>query len=292
MKINPFPSHNIDHHSIWEMLVYRDIKAFVASDWSMIADDFIEEGFMGIDAGKNENPDAWNLNFPNLESYKIEWLEQAKQSRETEWGEDLEAALFRNTILRDIEFRGDSALVHKKFFGHITKADGSTVHTFWQTLYRCRMIDGSWKISGFCGYLPHYSGSVTSPPLPLMHIPENAVQHKTAGPYSPVLAVNPGQLVVISGQAAIDMEGNVIGDTIEEQTAHTLENCRRQLAVAGCTLDDVFKATIYLKDLSDWPRFNAVYCNYFSEPLPVRTAVETGLLSKLLVEIEMWAVTS
>jgi len=125
-----------------------------------------------------------------------------------------------------------------------------------------------------------------------MHIPENAVQHKSAGPYSPVLVVNPGQFVVISGQAAIDMEGNVIGDTIEEQTALTLENCRKQLAFAGCTLDDVFKATIYFKDLSDWSRFNEVYCNYFSEPRPVRTAVETGLLSTLLVEIEMWAVTS
>ena len=55
---------------------------------------------------------------------------------------------------------------------------------------------------------------------------------------------------------------------------------------------DVFKVNVYLKDLEDWPRFNEVYKQYFPQPLPVRTAVGSGLLLTLLVEIEMWATKS
>lgn len=292
MNKNPFLPEDKDRHSIWEMLVNRDIKAFTNEDWSNIADDFIKENFMGIDAGQLENPDAWKLNFSHLEAYKNEWLKQARQFRETEWGEDIEAALFRITVLRDIEIRNDSALAHKKFFGHIVKANGDRMPANWQTLYRCRKIKGTWKIAGFCGYMPHVSEKEITSSFPPKQIPANASQHKMSGPYSPVLIVNTGKLVVISGQAAIDMEGEVIGDTIEEQTVYTLENCRKQLASADCDLDDVFKVNVYLKDLDDWPRFNEVYKKYFNEPLPVRAAVQTGLLLNLLVEVEMWAVKS
>lgn len=120
-------------------------------------------------------------------------------------------------------------------------------------------------------------------------IPDNASQHKTAGPYSPVLEVEFNKLVLISGQASIDVEGKVVGDNIEEQTRFTMENCIKQLKTANCTLDDVFKVNVYLSDLNLWPRFNEVYKTYFKEPLPVRTAVQTGLLYTFLVEIEMWA---
>ncbi len=120
-------------------------------------------------------------------------------------------------------------------------------------------------------------------------IPEGSEQHITAGPYSPVLEVDADKLVLISGQASIDMEGNVVGKTIEEQAEYTLGNCKLQLAKAGCTFDDVFKVNVYLSDLENWPRFNIVYKKHFSEPLPVRTAVQAGLLYTFLVEVEMWA---
>ena len=120
--------------------------------------------------------------------------------------------------------------------------------------------------------------------------PANAKQHKTAGPYSPVLEVDARHLVVISGQVAIDMQGKIVGQTIEEQTEATLLNCAQQLASADCTLLDVFKVNIYLKDLDHWTRFNSVYKTMFREPLPVRTAVQAVLLPGFLVEIEMWAV--
>lgn len=125
---------------------------------------------------------------------------------------------------------------------------------------------------------------------PLKSRPAGARQHATAGPYSPVLEVEARRIVVISGQVAVDSDGSVIGDSIEEQTRATLDNCAKQLATADCSLGDVFKANIYLSDLGDWSRFNAVYQTALPEPLPVRTAVQAVLLPGFLVEIEMWAV--
>ena len=77
-------------------------------------------------------------------------------------------------------------------------------------------------------------------------VPPDAKQHATAGPYSPVLEVDSAKLVVISGQVAVDSQGNVVGSTIEEQSRYALENCLRQLEVANCTFADVFKVNVFL----------------------------------------------
>ena len=286
---NPFPETDPDRHQIWEMLVSRDIKAFCEQNWEMVAGDFIEDNFMGIDGRGSQNPDSWKIAFNNLESYKKTWLDQAKHFATVNWAEDCEKSINDATTLRDIEIVENSALVHKKFDGKIQKSDGSFEYMNWQTLYRCRKIDGQWKIAGFTGYLPHPMGQNNAGGTGI-RIPQGASQHVTAGPYSPVLEVTPGRLVVISGQAAINKEGTIIGDTIEDQTRFTIENCENQLRNAGCSLNDVFKVNVFLTDLDNWPRFNEVYATYFSEPLPVRTAVQTPLLYTLLVEIEMWAV--
>jgi 2-iminobutanoate/2-iminopropanoate deaminase len=125
---------------------------------------------------------------------------------------------------------------------------------------------------------------------PLKRLPEGAVQHRTAGPYSPVLEVKAERLVVLSGQVAVDLEGQLIGETIEVQTEATLDNCRRHLGRAGCDFADVFKVNVYLADLADWASFNAVYEKLMPAPQPVRTAVQAVLLDGYRVEIEMWAV--
>ncbi|MBQ7160942.1 MAG: RidA family protein [Clostridia bacterium] len=123
----------------------------------------------------------------------------------------------------------------------------------------------------------------------LKKIPDGAKQHVTAGPYSPVLEIECSKLVVISGSAAIAMDGSIVGTTIEEQAKKTLENCLFQLNTAGCTFDDVFKVNVFMKDLGDWGRFNEVYKTFFPDPKPVRTAVQVGLLPDLLCEVELWA---
>src|SRR3984893_8536184 len=120
---------------------------------------------------------------------------------------------------------------------------------------------------------------------PRKHVPLGAVQHPTAGPYSPVLEVNAERLVVLSGQVAVDMDGRVVGTTIEEQTRATLANCSRQLAAAGAGLGDVFKVNVYLADLAEWTRFNVVYEAIMPAPLPARTTVQAVLLPNFRVEI-------
>jgi len=121
-------------------------------------------------------------------------------------------------------------------------------------------------------------------------IPVPSEQHVTAGPYTPVLKISrDADLVLISGQAPLDLAGRVIGDTIEEQARVTLENCRKQLAAAGADFSNVFKVNVYLTDLADWPRFNVVYREIMPQPFPARTAIGCALLDEFQVEIEMWA---
>jgi len=103
-------------------------------------------------------------------------------------------------------------------------------------------------------------------------------------PYSPVIVS--GDLVVTAGQVAFDLDGNVVGDTIEAQTRQTLENVGRCLAAAGCGFEDVIKINAYITDMANFAGFNGVYRDYFAEPYPVRTTVQAGLAPGLLIEIE------
>lgn len=293
--MNPFATTDVDRGAIWTMLVERDIEAFVNRDWTAVADDFFEAGFLGLDAGRKSNPDGWTIAFPTLGEYKAEWLKQAEIFAESHAEVDPKAAIHRLTTLRDIEIVGDVAVAHKKFDGSIALKEGGRDRLLWQTLYYCRKVDGHWKITGFTGYLPNPMGVAEVDERFDKHrkcLPAGATQHLTAGPYSPVLEIEPGRLVVISGQAALNDQGDVVGDSIEDQTRLTLENCFKQLATAGCSPADVFKVNIFMTDLDEWPRMNAVYREMMPEPQPVRTAVQAGLLFTLRVEIEMWAIKS
>ncbi|MCZ7465120.1 hypothetical protein [Rhizobium rhizogenes] len=152
---NPFAETDTARHSIWEMLVTRDIDAFLAADWSQVADDFVEDGFLGINANRETNPDNWRLSFPSLAAYRDEWLKQAKDFQTQQFAEDPRGAIFTTTTLEEIEVEGETALVRKKFDGGLRKADGSFDVMKWQTLYYCRLHEGRWKISGFTGYMPN-----------------------------------------------------------------------------------------------------------------------------------------
>lgn len=152
---NPFSGQDADRAEIWDMLVHRDIEAFVAADWSQVAEDFDEAAFFGVDGGKAANPDDWGLGFPDLETYRDEWLRQAQDFAKTDFAEDARAAIFEATRLTQIEIKGSRAIAHKKFDGAIRKADGSEDRLLWQTLYFCVRKDDRWKICGFAGYLPN-----------------------------------------------------------------------------------------------------------------------------------------
>lgn len=151
---NPFPT-DPDRRAIWEMLVPRDIDAFIAADWTMVQGDFIAPGFLGIDAGRSGNPDGWRIGFPTLDAYREAWLRQAQAAAAVAYAEDLRTAIFRATDLADIEVIGDIAVAHKKFDGAIAKADGTQDLLNWQTMYFARRLDGVWRLTGFVGYMPY-----------------------------------------------------------------------------------------------------------------------------------------
>lgn len=153
---NPFdPSTDSDKAAIWNMLVLRDIDAYIAADWSLVADDFIADKFMGIDAKNNKNPADWKMAFPCLQDYKTLWLEQALAAQKIKYAEDLRAAIHKLTQLTDIEINQHKAIACKKFDGQIKMADGSIDQLNWQTLYFCEKVGNDWKITGFTGYMPY-----------------------------------------------------------------------------------------------------------------------------------------
>ena len=101
-----------------------------------------------------------------------------------------------------------------------------------------------------------------------------------------------GRLVILSGMLGIrphTLELALGG--LEGQTRQTLENLRSVLAAHGMTLRDVVRVQVMLADIADWPRFNDVYREYFSEPYPARSAFGTsGLALGARVEVEAFAV--
>ena len=104
------------------------------------------------------------------------------------------------------------------------------------------------------------------------------------GAYSQGLRV--GDFIFVSGQGPLDPEtGQIVGTTVEEQTARVLENIRAILAAGGATLADVVKVTAHLSDLSLFERYNKVYATYFPDPKPTRTTVGSQLPG-ILIEID------
>ena len=112
------------------------------------------------------------------------------------------------------------------------------------------------------------------------------------GPYSQ--AVRIGDFLYSSGQVALDpATGQIVSGGIEAQTTRVLENLKAVLDAAGASLGQVFKTTVFLKDMNDFAAMNAVYGKYFAPEgtvAPARSTVEVARLPKdALVEIEVIA---
>lgn len=105
-----------------------------------------------------------------------------------------------------------------------------------------------------------------------------------AGAYSQ--GIQAGDFLFISGQGPVDpISGQVAGNTIEEQTARTLENLRAILEASGATLADVVKVTVYLSDIALFERYNRIYATYFPDPKPARTTIGAPL-KDILIEMD------
>lgn len=108
------------------------------------------------------------------------------------------------------------------------------------------------------------------------------------GPYSQGVIAEAGRFVFTAGQIAIDPgTGDLVQGDIEVQTERVLENVKAVLEAAGSGMDRVVKATVFLKDMNDFPRMNAVYGSFFKSDPPARSAVEVARLPKdVAIEIE------
>lgn len=100
-----------------------------------------------------------------------------------------------------------------------------------------------------------------------------------------------GGLLFASGQIPLDPEtGEIVGSTIEEQTAQVMKNVAAILEAAGTDFGHVAKTTCFLNDMNDFAAFNAEYAKSFGEVRPARSAVAVEKLPKgALVEVEVIA---
>jgi 2-iminobutanoate/2-iminopropanoate deaminase len=112
---------------------------------------------------------------------------------------------------------------------------------------------------------------------------------KAIGPYS--VAIQAGAFVFTSGQLGLDPQtGSLVPGGIEAETRQALANLRHVLEASGTAMDDVVKTTVFLKDMADFPKMNAVYAEFFPADPPARSTVQVAALPKAgTVEIEVVA---
>jgi len=110
-------------------------------------------------------------------------------------------------------------------------------------------------------------------------------------PYRISQAMRVGDLVFVSGQAAIDEDGGLVGvGDFDAQAELVFKNLARVLQAAGSSLADVAKVTIYLTDMANFPKIVELRGKWFTEPYPADTIVEVASLALPELEIEIEAI--
>jgi 2-iminobutanoate/2-iminopropanoate deaminase len=95
---------------------------------------------------------------------------------------------------------------------------------------------------------------------------------KPVGPYSP--GIRYSNLIFTAGQVGLDpATGAIVTGGIETQTRQILTNIRNILEAGGSSLNCVLKTTVYMQNLGDFSRMNAVYAEFFPENPPARTTI-------------------
>lgn len=109
---------------------------------------------------------------------------------------------------------------------------------------------------------------------------------KAIGPYSIANVFN--GFVFTAGQLGIDPKtGDLVPGGIEAETRQSLVNIKNLLEAAGSSLDKVVKTTVFLRDMADFSKMNAIYAEFFTSDFPARSTVQVAALPKAgAVEIE------
>ncbi len=110
-----------------------------------------------------------------------------------------------------------------------------------------------------------------------------------AGPYSPGVGFE--RLVFVSGQGAADpATGQLAGDDIERQTEQCLRNVEAILKADGTTLQHVLRCGVFLTDMREFSKMNAVYSRMFGSHRPARTTVQVAALPNEGLRVEIDAI--
>lgn len=109
---------------------------------------------------------------------------------------------------------------------------------------------------------------------------------KAIGPYSQ--AIRTDSAVYTAGQIGFEPSTmEIVKGGVETETRQALTNLKNILEAAGSSLEHVVKTTVFLQDMADFPKMNAIYTEYFPENPPARSTVQVAALPKgALVEIE------
>jgi 2-iminobutanoate/2-iminopropanoate deaminase len=109
------------------------------------------------------------------------------------------------------------------------------------------------------------------------------------GPYSQATVA--GGFLFTAGQIPLDPKtGEVVEGDVEPQTTQVLANLAAVLKEAGATWSDVVKTTVFLTDMADFPRFNALYAAALGDARPARSTVQVAALPRgVSVEVELVA---
>jgi 2-iminobutanoate/2-iminopropanoate deaminase len=95
----------------------------------------------------------------------------------------------------------------------------------------------------------------------------------------------------VSGQLGLDpTTGSLVEGGVEAETRQALKNLQVILEAGGCSFQNVVKSTVFLHDINDFARVNAIYAEFFDENPPARSAVQVAALPRNgAVEIEVIA---
>jgi reactive intermediate/imine deaminase len=126
-----------------------------------------------------------------------------------------------------------------------------------------------------------------------MKVQQITIDHDPYEPFRLAQGYRVGELLFISGQAAIDMNGHIVGgDDFNAQAEQVFANLDRVLRAGGSSLANVIKVTIFLRDMANFPKIVELRGRYFTPPYPADTIVEVSSLytPEALLEIEAIAV--
>lgn len=112
--------------------------------------------------------------------------------------------------------------------------------------------------------------------IPTSHLPFSA-------------AIRSGDFLFVSGQASVDMQGNIIVGSFEEECRRSFENVKCILEGAGLSFDDVIQVRNYVGKQEDLAEFNAIYRDYFNQPFPARSTLIGCLGTLLKFEVDVIA---